>query len=286
NSDGTHNFTVGTSLEPNPAQASEVISVAVRPHGSTTATQWIATHGGHPDFIATYDSVGNEPDKQWIAIDNNPKSPHYNRIYAMWVDFHNRVPVPYVSFADANADGTHTDWSAPQKLPVTPDNPQGVTYLLPHVDPSGAVYTTLTNFSNFGSKVCCVSIFVDKSTDGGLTWSVAGTAVTGVTPPPALYPNTTFRDGIENTFAVGNQRGSRGFYPMYVAYEDFSEGVGNVAVDGVLRRGRDLVGPDPGQRQRSCGGRVPAEPGGRPDRDGERQLLRPAPGLPGCRNAR
>jgi len=228
NSDGSHNFNVGTPREPNPVQASEVVSVSVRPHGSTTATQWISTHGGRPDFIATYDSVGNEPDKQWITIDNNPKSPHYNRVYAMWVDFHNRVPVPFVSFADAKADGTHTDWSAPQKLPVTPDNPQGVTYLLPHVDPNGTVYTTLTNFSNFGSKVCCVSIFVDRSSDGGVTWSVAGTAVTGVTPPPLLYSNTTFRDGIENTFAAGNQLDAQGFYPLYVAYEDFSAGVGNV----------------------------------------------------------
>ncbi len=227
NSDGTHNFTVGGSLEPNPGKPAEVISIAVRPHGSTTASQWITTHNGHPDYVATYDSVGNEPDKQWITIDNNPKSLHYNRVYAMWVDFHFLTPVPYVSFADANADGSHTDWSSPQKLPVTPHNAQGVTYLLPHVDPSGAVYTTLTNF-NPAKGFCCVSIFVDKSTDGGVTWSVAGTALASATPPPLIYPNTTFRDGIENTFAVGKQPDSQGFFPLYVAYEDFSASVDNV----------------------------------------------------------
>jgi hypothetical protein len=227
NNDGTHNFTVGTVLEPNAAQPAEVIAIAVRPHGSTTAGDWITTHGGHPDFIATYDSVGNEPDKQWITIDNNPSSPHYNRIYAMWVDFHFLVPVPFVSFADANADGTHTDWSAPERLPVTPHNAQGVTYLLPHVDPNGTVYTTLTNF-NPKKGFCCVSIFVDKSTDGGVTWAVAGTAVASATPPPLIYPNTTFRDGIENTFTVGNHLSSQDSYPLYVAYEDFSAGVGNV----------------------------------------------------------
>jgi len=225
---GRHDVTVGASQEPNPVQPAEVISVAVRPHGSTTATQWISTHKGSPDFIATYDAVGNEPDKQWITIDNSPASPHYNRIYAMWVDFHFRVPVPFVSYADARMNGTHTDWSAPVRLPVTPNNPQGVTYLLPHVAPNGAVYTTLTNFDNFGHKVCCVSILVDKSTDGGVSWSVSGTAVLGVTPPPLIYPNTTFRDGIEDTFAVGNQLDSQGRYPLYVAYEDFSAGVGNV----------------------------------------------------------
>ncbi len=226
--DGTHAATVGASQEPNRIQPAEVIAIAVRPHGSTAAGDWIVSHSGHPDVIVTYDSAGNAPDKQWVTIDVNPGSPHYNRVYAMWVDFHSRVPVPYVSFADANADGTHTDWSAPQPLPVTPNTPQGVTSLLPHVAPSGAVYATLTNFDSVGHKTCCVSVFVDKSTDGGVTWSVAGTAVHGVTPPPPIYPNTTFRDGIENTFAVGNHLDSQSAYPLYVAYEDFSAGVGNV----------------------------------------------------------
>ncbi|HVH31882.1 MAG TPA: hypothetical protein VNA31_09510, partial [bacterium] len=242
NIDGSHNFTIGTSQEPNPVVPAEVIAIAVRPHGATTASQWISTHNGHPDFVATYDSVGNAPDKQWITIDTNSNSPHYNRIYAMWVDFHNRVPVPFVSYADALSDGTHTDWSPPERLPLTPDNPQGVTYLLPHVAPDGTVYTTLTNF-NPKKGFCCASIFVDKSADGGVTWSVAGTAVPNVTPPPLIYPNTTFRDGIENTFAVGNQVNSQGFYPLYVAYEDFSAGVDNVLLTASHDGGSTWSGP-------------------------------------------
>jgi hypothetical protein len=227
NADGSHNFNIGQPHEPNPGQIAEVVAMAVRPHGATSASQWISVHNGHPDFVATYDSVGNEPDKQWMTIDSNPSSPHYNRVYAMWVDFHFLVPVPFVSFADSRQDGTHTDWSVPLRLPLTPHNAQGVTYLLPHVDPTGAVYTTLTNF-NPKKGFCCTSIFVDKSTDGGQTWSVAGTAVPTATPPPLIYPNTTFRDGIENTFTVGNHLDAQGAYPLYVAYEDFSAGVDNV----------------------------------------------------------
>jgi hypothetical protein len=226
NSDGSHNFSIAPKQEPNPVQPAEVVGVTVRPAGASTARDWITTVNGKPDFVATYDSIGNEPDKQWLTIDNNPSSPHYNRIYAMWVDFHFLTPIPFISYADARADGTHTAWSKPQALPRAPHSPQGVTYLLPHVAPDGTVYTTLTNFDP-KKGYCCVAITVDKSTDGGATWSVAGTAASNVTPPPLIYPNTTFRDGIENTFTVGNQA-NHGIYPLYVAYEDYSAGVDNV----------------------------------------------------------
>jgi hypothetical protein len=224
---GSHNFTVGTSQEPNPAQPAEVVAVSVRPHGAKSATQWITTANGKPDFVATYDSVGNEPDKQWITIDTNPASPHFNRIYTMWVNFHFVTPVPYVSYADALPNGTHTAWSTPQALPEPPHTATGATYLLPHVDPSGAIYTTVTNFDPAHSY-CCASIFVDKSTDGGHTWTTVGTAVASVATPPLQYANTTFRDGIENTFAVGNHIDAQGTYPLYVSYEDYSAGVDNV----------------------------------------------------------
>jgi hypothetical protein len=242
NADGTHDTKIGTPLEPNPAQPAEVLGVSVRPHGATSATDWITTHASHPDFVATYDSVGNEPDKQWITIDDNAASPHYNRVYAMWVDFHHNTAVPYVSFADAQKDGTHTDWSAPQALPQPPNTPQGATYLLPHVAPDGTIYTTVTNFTP-KQHFCCTSVFVDKSTDGGQTWSVVSTAVSDVTPPPGIYPNSTIRDGIENTFAVGNHLDTQGQYPLYVSYEDFSAGVDNVMLTASYDGGATWTSP-------------------------------------------
>ena len=227
NSDGTHNFSTG-SLEPNPSLPAEAITVAVRPHGALAANDWITTHNGsNLDYVASYDSLGNGPDKQWLTIDTNPASKHFNRIYAMWVDFHFLTPVPFVSYADAKWDGTHTDWSAPQQLPSSPHNPQGVTYLLPHVDGNGVVYTSLTNF-NPKQGYCCVQIFVDKSSDGGATWSVAGTVGSNIAPPPYHYANTQFRDGIENSFTVGALANANGVYPLYVAYEDYSLGYDNV----------------------------------------------------------
>jgi hypothetical protein len=243
NGDGSHNFTVGKALEPSPVLPAEVVAVAVRPHGATTATDWITTTSpGKPDYIATYDSVGNEPDKQWITIDTNPSSPHVNRIYAMWVNFHFLTPIPYVSYADALPNGTHTAWSTPQPLPVPPHTPQGATYLLPHVDPSGAISTTVTNFDP-AHQFANVSIFVDRSTDGGQTWSTVGTAASGIATPPGRYANTTFRDGIENTYAVGTHLDGQGQYPMYVAYEDYSAGVDNILLTASYDAGRTWSAP-------------------------------------------
>jgi hypothetical protein len=242
NADGSHNYSIGTPREPNPAQPAEVVAVAVRKHGATSAAQWVTVRGGKPDFVATYDSIGNEPDKQWITIDTNPSSPHFNRIYLMWVNFHLVTAVPYVSYADALPDGTHTAWSTPQKLPEPPHTPQGSTYLLPHADPSGAIYTTVTGF-NPSKGYCCTSIFVDKSTDGGASWSTVGTAVSSATPPPLRYANTTFRDGIENSFAVGSVRDAQGKYPLYVAYEDYSAGVDNLLLTASYDGGGTWTAP-------------------------------------------
>src|SRR5204863_329517 len=116
----------------NPAQPAEVVSIAVRPHGATTARQWLTTVGGKPDFVATYDSIGNEPDKQWIAVNANPFSNFPNRIYAMWVDFHHATPVPFVSY-----DGGAT-WTAPIQVN---DNASAVDEFQPNltVSPGGTV---------------------------------------------------------------------------------------------------------------------------------------------------
>jgi hypothetical protein len=227
NADGSHNFSINPNQEPNPSQPAEVISVAVRPHGATAANQWITTRNGQPDFVAVYPNKGNEPDKQWITIDTNPASPHRGRIYAMWVDFTGPFTAhPVVSFADARSDGTHTAWSAPIPLPQAPTTPQGATYLLPHVTPDGAVWTTLTTTLP-KQAFSFDTIALDMSSDGGQTWTNVSVVASDIAAPPGMFPNTTFRDGIENTFATGSTL-VLGHYPLYVSWEDYSAGVNNV----------------------------------------------------------
>ncbi len=245
NADGTHNFQINPNQEPNPAHPAEVISVAVRKHGATAVSDWITTHNRQPDYVATYDSVGREPDKQWITIDTNPASRFKNRIYAMWVVFTGPFTAqPLVSHAQALPDGTHTDWSAPIRLPEVSASPTGATYLLPHVTPDGTVYTTLTT-TKPAMKFSFDKIALDQSTDGGDTWTTVSTVADNIAAPPARYANTTFRDGILNSFGVGNQLvgGVGGHYPLYVTWEDYSAGVTNILLAASSDGGKSWTAP-------------------------------------------
>jgi len=242
NADGSHNFQKNTNREPNPAQPAELISVSVRPQGASGANDWITTHNGKPDFVAPYDSQGREPDKQWIGVDTNPASPFVDNVYAMWVVFTGPyTPHPFVSIAHANADGTHTDWSAPIALPQIGGTPQGATYLFPHVTPDGAVYTTLVNETPAHGSFAS-TIWLDQSHDGGLTWTTGPAIVKDIPEPPFRFTNTTFRDGITATFGTGNILVA-GHYPLYVSWEDGSTGLDNVLLSASYDGGGTWTSP-------------------------------------------
>jgi hypothetical protein len=220
---GGHKFDNGSN-QVNPSLPPEAIAVAVRPHGASSPRTWITQHGGHLDFVDTSKNANTgDPDKQWIAIDTNPASPHYGRVYAMWTLFSLNPSVIYESHADARSDGTHSDWSAPQALP-TVSGKRWDSYLLPHVAPDGTVWTTTTNNpSQQGFSGADISLI--WSTDGGASWQGPLPVVQDISVP--TYQNTTFREGILNTFAVGPQR-LGGSYPLYVSYEDGFSGLSNV----------------------------------------------------------
>ena len=242
NADGSHNFAINPNEEPNPSVPAEAITVAMRPRGAKTATDWTTTHNGQLDIVHAYPNKGNEPDKQWITVDTNPASPHFGRIYAMWVDFTGPFTAhPVVAFADAHADGTHTDWSAPIPLPQAAGTPQGATYLLPHVTADGNVWTTLTTTLP-AMKFSFDTIALDRSTDGGQTWTNVSVVASDIAAPPGFFANTTFRDGIENTFATGTTL-VNGHYPLYVAYEDYSAGVDNVLLTASFDGGATWSAP-------------------------------------------
>jgi BNR repeat-like domain len=224
---GGHKFDNGSN-QTNPTVPPEAVAVAVHPAtqlpGKTAAASWIVTHNGAPDYLMTASNAKtNDPDKQWIAIDTNPASRFYGRVYAMWTLFVFNPSVIYESHADAHADGTHGDWSTPQILP-TISGKRWDSYMLPHVAPDGTVWTTTTNNPQ-QQDFSHADIYLIWSKDGGVTWQGPLTVIKNVNVP--TYQNTTFREGIVNTFAVSPlNRGS--YYPLYVSYEDGSSGLSNI----------------------------------------------------------
>jgi hypothetical protein len=232
---GYHKYDNG-SKQTNPGVPPEAVAMAVHPAAtSQTATNWITTHDQHPDYLMTASNASTgDPDKQWVTIDTNPASPHYGRVYAMWTLFVLNPSVVYESHADARPNGTHTDWSTPQIIP-TVNGKRWDSYLLPHVAPDGTVYTTVTNNPS-QQGFLNASILLDYSTDGGATWK-GPLPVTQSDIQLPTYQNTTFREGIVNTFAVGTTKVG-GVYPLYVAYEDGSTGLSNVYVMASYDRGQ------------------------------------------------
>jgi hypothetical protein len=234
---GVHKFDNGSN-QTNPTVPPEAIAVAVHPRatlpGKTPAASWITTHDGHPDYLMTAKNANtNDPDKQWITIDTNPVSPHYGRVYAMWTMFVFNPSVIYESHADARPDGTHTDWSTPQVLP-TVSGKRWDTYLLPHVAPDGTVWTTTTNNPQ-AKNFAIADISLIWSNDGGASWQGPLPVVNDIAVP--TYQNTTFREGIVNTFAVGLKT-VNGHYPLYVSWEDGSSGLSKVYLAASYDDGR------------------------------------------------
>ncbi|TMD39411.1 MAG: exo-alpha-sialidase [Chloroflexi bacterium] len=232
--------------EPNPGIPNEAVAVAVRKHGASGANDW-TTYNKPPDYVFTTNAgLGQEPDKEWIAIDRTIRfdgRKNYNRVYMMYVNFNGNGSKPYVQTARAFQDGTHSEWTSQLQLP-NQNSTNNDTYLLPQVDPNGVVYTPMINYDSEQGG-CCVDVLMDYSTDGGVTWKGPSVAATDVHVPPltgAGYINTTFEDGIEETSVVGNHLVNR-HYPVYIAYESKSMGFGNILLTATYDQGKTWTAP-------------------------------------------
>jgi hypothetical protein len=237
---GAHVYNNG-SKQVNPGVPPETVAVSVRPHtAGSDPNAWITKHDGHPDYVMTAKNANtSDPDKQWIAIDTNLSSPCYRTVYAMYTVFVFNPSYVFVSTARANADGTHSDWTTPQTLPTRNGEPWD-SYVLPHITPDGTVYTTITNGppkQGFSSA----DVDLAYSTDCGATWRGPLPVVSGINVP--TYQNTTFREGIVDSFAVGTRAVAPHTYPLYVTYEDGSLGVSSIWLTASYDMGQTWTAP-------------------------------------------
>lgn len=232
---GAHNF---LSPRVNPALPRMALGVAVRPHGATTATSWLTTHGTSLDYVSSAPFNGLPAfDKQWIAIDTNRRSKHFGRVYVSWAisgsadeegegdaastqsterAAQGEQQLVYESHADARPDGSHTDWSTPQIAlrgrPGFDDNGS-----LPRVAPDGTVWLEASASTSSNRPFTAM---LTSSRNGGATWAAPRAILRHL---PSSYDNTTFRSAFGEAFAVGPKRVGK-FYPLYLAYEDAPAG--------------------------------------------------------------
>jgi hypothetical protein len=112
---------------------------------------------------------GFSDDKELIAVDNDPGSQYYGRLYCVWTHFD----------AGGNIHGVYSDdggvtWTTPQL--ISPSS--SVQGAWPVVAPGGTVYVA---WVNFGSSV--ITIRVAESTDGGASWTLKTNPATDKTQP-------------------------------------------------------------------------------------------------------
>jgi hypothetical protein len=116
-------------------------------------------------------------DKDYIAVDNNPASPHYGRLYVGYTKFH-MLPSGFSDYCPLQLSYTDTvnmnnpSLTAFQHTPIQPDNPGGDgtgtsanQYFTPQIEKNGALDVA------FMSEDCNDSfdphILFQRSTDGG-----------------------------------------------------------------------------------------------------------------------
>lgn len=143
---------------------------------------------GPPTFINATSAPSTLNDKEWIAVDSHPASPFRDRVYVTWTRFifnpHNGAYVQSPIAVAYSSDGGAT-FSDPQLIVGNVLYGQGSR---PTVGPDGTVYV----FWDGSTRLATLdSIWMVKSTDGGVTWSkpVAVSQLVDILPPA----NTAFR---------------------------------------------------------------------------------------------
>ena len=115
--------------------------------------------------LTIFASEVQQPDDkgQTTAIDNNPGSPYYGRLYAAWAI----NGIPFTVLASFSADGAQT-WSAPTAINPSPPAHSSGTFTT--VGLNGKVYVTWVETLPSSSVEDTVKLGV--STDGGSSWRV------------------------------------------------------------------------------------------------------------------
>jgi hypothetical protein len=159
---------------------------------------------GPPSLVVDDNNVNIFNDKNWIAVDNSPRSPHYGRIYSAWSRFittgSGSSAVTYSPGAVSFSDDHGKTWSPFRLTTTSAFDTEG---LIPLISPDGSVTVVYDHFVPSPANPNQGSDYETAQTshDGGLTWTAPvtigeflGSEVpgmrTGELPAAAIDPAT------------------------------------------------------------------------------------------------
>jgi hypothetical protein len=176
---------------------------------------WVKGNGGRdleqsPNSSAK--QAGHVEDKQWIAVNAVAGSPYRDHVYAMWSVFNSNTTK--IRLAVSRDRGQTFDKARTITAPAQtgPSN----TFIYPSVDAAGDLYIAFAAFPinpNRGPA----TLYVSRSTDDGASFAPFVAAAAVGTLPANDLPNTTFRDGITESFAASPTHPGH----LYLTFEDW-----------------------------------------------------------------
>ncbi|HZD02091.1 MAG TPA: sialidase family protein [Actinomycetes bacterium] len=174
---------------------------------------WVKGNGGaYLDHVPNQSSktFGGVEDKQWVAVNHIPDNPYQDHVYAAWAVFNGAA----IEVRIAISRDRGQSFSKAVILSAPAQVGPAVTYAYPSVDAAGNVYVSVVSFPPSGKSSV---IYVTRSSDDGRSWSAFSPVTTVGTLAGCCLPNTTFRDGIVESFAASPT------YPghLYLTYEDW-----------------------------------------------------------------
>jgi BNR/Asp-box repeat protein len=186
-----------------------------------------------PVLATTKDNPNDFNDKEWLAVDDNPASPYFGRVYLSWTEFRSFTFTGYGNepvMVSISTDGGNS-FGAPKQLSPAGNNGTGNgrqgSYVV--TGPDGSVYVA---FEQGSSQVVAIS------RDGGQKWSrpIMIAPVADIQDP---IPGSNFRTNSFPSIAADPRTGST---TLYAAWVNRTAGGGRVVVSTSTDKGQTWSG--------------------------------------------
>src|SRR3954464_3876993 len=188
---------------------------------------WQKGNGGadlEPSNNQTSLTLGHVEDKEWVAVNHFPGSRYQDHVYAMWTTFNGSNGNGKIRLAVSRDRGQ--TFAKPVTITPPGSTTPATTYVLPSVGPDGTLYVAFVGGFDTKNKNRVGHVYVTKSTDDGVTFGPFVEAASPGENPNGYLPNTSFRDGIIESFAASPTYAGH----LYLTYEDWDFAAGQFDV--------------------------------------------------------